>query len=47
MSIYNNNDTDKDKDNENDKEIKTFDKWDKLDNIKDDLLRGIYMFRLR
>tara|TARA_B110000967_G_C18885773_1_gene563896 strand:- start:583 stop:1791 length:1209 start_codon:yes stop_codon:yes gene_type:complete len=44
MSIYNNNDTDKDKDNdnENDKEIKTFDKWDKLDNIKDDLLRGIY-----
>ena len=42
MSIYNTNDMDKDKDKDNDNELKTFDKWDKLDNIKDDLLRGIY-----
>ena len=45
MSIYNNNDSENNENNENnnnENKIKSFEKWDQLENIKDDLLRGIY-----
>lgn len=45
MSIYNNNDSENNENNENnnnENKLKSFEKWDQLENIKDELLRGIY-----
>ena len=43
MSIYNNNnDSENNENNNNENKLKSFEKWDQLENIKDELLRGIY-----